>query len=65
MAARKPDFSAKVKVWLPTYTMELDGGLVGCIKSMFRAVPDDKREALLTSLTTINNDLKPVGEEPK
>lgn len=65
MAARKPDFSAKVKVWLPSYTMELDGGLIGCIKSMFRAVPDDKRESLLASLATINNDLKPEGKESK
>lgn len=50
MATKKPPYSAKAKVWLPTYTMELDGSARGIIHSTFRSLPAEMREKVLDDL---------------
>lgn len=54
MAAKKPDYSAKAKVWLPHYTMELDGNAQGIISSIFRSLPADMRQNLLENLNSLH-----------
>lgn len=53
MAAKKPSYSAKAKVWLPHYTMELDGNARGIISSIFRCLPADMREKVLADLQAL------------
>jgi hypothetical protein len=50
MATKKPDYSAKAKVWLPGYTMELDGNALGVINSIFGSLPPEMREKALSTL---------------
>lgn len=57
MAIKKAPYSVKEKVWLPTMTMELEGGIVGVINSMFGSLPDDKRMFTLSKLNELHRSL--------
>ena len=57
MAAKKAPYSAKAKVWLPNYTMELEGNAVGVINSIFGSLPADKRMLTLSKLESLHREI--------
>lgn len=50
MATKKPPYSARVKVWLPAYTVELDGGVQGCVIDMFSYLPVEQQKSALAKI---------------
>ena len=50
MAAKKPPYSAKVKLWLPTYTAEFEGGAQGCVIEMFACLPVEQQAKALEKM---------------
>lgn len=55
---KKAPYTARCKVWLPTFTMEVNGGLQGCIEAMFRCLPEGKRTLLLSTLNVIDTEMR-------
>lgn len=60
MATKKPPYSAKAKVWLPSYTMELDGNALGVISSIFGSLPPAMREK---AISTLQNQHATISEK--
>ena len=54
MAARKPDYAMKCKIWFPQYTTEANGSIEHCVVQAFGGLPADKRGALLNLLAEIH-----------
>nr|EHM1964805.1 hypothetical protein [Escherichia coli] len=57
MAAKKAPYSAKAKVWLLNYTMELEGNAAGVISSIFGSLPADMRMLVLNKLQERHRDI--------
>ncbi|WP_282676834.1 hypothetical protein [Serratia marcescens] len=57
MATRKAPYSAKVKMWLPTMTADLEGGLRGCTVEMFRSLPADQRMKALHDMQKAHEEI--------
>lgn len=51
MASKKPDYSAKVKFWLPTYSGDFEGGIYGCAVELFGMLPLAQQEKALEKMT--------------
>ena len=49
-STKKAPYSAKAKIWFPSYTMELNGTAKGVIYSIFGDMPDDMRAEVLAKL---------------
>lgn len=62
MAKKKPDYSAKAKVWLPNYSFEMDGNAHGVIAAIFGELPPVMRDRVLESLVQTHNQLKSKGK---
>ncbi len=50
MATKKPPYSAKVKFWLPTYSGDLEGGILGCAVEMFAMLPVEQQTVALEKM---------------
>ena len=55
---KKAPYTARCKVWLPTFSMEVSGGLSGSIETMFRCLPKHSRALLLSSLHVIDTEMR-------
>lgn len=55
MAARKPDYAMKCKIWFPQYTTEANGSIEHCVVQAFGGLPAAKRGALLNRLAEIHS----------
>ncbi|MBL3522832.1 hypothetical protein IM876_09165 [Serratia plymuthica] len=51
MATKKPEYSAKVKFWLPTYSGDFEGGMYGCTVELFGMLPVAQQEKALEKMT--------------
>ncbi|HEI6730373.1 TPA: hypothetical protein SJ159_003607 [Yersinia enterocolitica] len=51
MATKKPDYSAKVKFWLPNYSGDFEGGIYGCTVELFDMLPLAQQEKALDKMT--------------
>ncbi|BEM41630.1 hypothetical protein [Serratia marcescens] len=57
MAIKKAPYSAKVKMWLPTMTADLEGGLRGCAVEMFRYLPAAQRVKALHDMQKAHEEM--------
>lgn len=57
MATKKPNYSAKVKYWMPTFSGELEGGIQGCVIEMFYMLPVDQQAIALAKMEA-NHEVK-------
>ncbi|MCY1699512.1 hypothetical protein OVA10_15815 [Lelliottia sp. SL45] len=63
MATKKPPYSAKAKIWLPTMTGEVEGKLLGCVIEMFRYLPAPDRMMALNKMQAAHTELTAREEE--
>lgn len=57
MATKKPPYSVKAKIWLPTMTGEIEGKLLGCIVHMFNYLPAPDRMMALSKMQKSHDEL--------